>query len=75
MEVIKGNPIFTETDKPIYKPGQTIHGRMLVLNNNLVPVEQDLTIEITDAKGIKVFKENMMSNEYGVALFDLPLTS
>ncbi|MBN2488819.1 MAG: alpha-2-macroglobulin [Methanosarcinaceae archaeon] len=75
VEVVKGNPIFIETDKPIYKPGQTIHGRMLILNNNLVPVEQDLRVEISDAKGIKVFKEDLISNEYGVASFDLPLAS
>ena len=75
VEVVRNNPLFIETDKPIYKPGQIIHGRILSLNNNLVPVEQDITVEITDAKGIKVFKEEMSSNEYGVASFDLPLAS
>ncbi len=75
VEVVRNNPLFIETDKPIYKPGQTIHGRILSLNNNLVPVEQDILVEITDAKGIKVFKEEMSSNEYGVASFDLPLAS
>ncbi|AFV24188.1 A-macroglobulin like protein [Methanolobus psychrophilus R15] len=75
VEVVRNNPLFIETDKPIYKPGQTIHGRILSLNNNLVPVEQDILVEITDAKGIKVFKEEMRSNEYGVASFDLPLAS
>jgi len=75
VEVVRNNPLFIETDKPIYKPGQTIHGRILSLNNNLVPVEQDITVEITDAKGIKVFKKEMSSNEYGVASFDLPLAS
>ncbi|MDW7731505.1 MAG: alpha-2-macroglobulin family protein [Methanolobus sp.] len=75
VEVVKNNPLFIETDKPIYKPGQTIHGRILSLNNNLVPVEQDITVEITDAKGIKVFKQELSSNEYGVASFDMPLAS
>ncbi|WP_406670813.1 alpha-2-macroglobulin family protein [Methanolobus sp. ZRKC4] len=75
VEVVKNNPLFIETDKPIYKPGQTVHGRVLSLNNNLVPVEQDITLEITDAKGIKVFKEELRSNEYGVASFDMPLAS
>jgi CD109 antigen len=75
VDVVKNNPLFIETDKPIYKPGQTIHGRVLSLNNNLVPVEQDVTIEIADAKGIKVFKEELRSNEYGVISFDLPLAS
>lgn len=75
VEVVRNNPLFIETDKPIYKPGQTVHGRILSLNNNLVPVEEDIMVEITDAKGIKVFKEEMSSNEYGVASFDLPLAS
>jgi len=75
VEVVNNNPLFIETDKPIYKPGQTIHGRILSLNNNLIPVEEDITVEITDAKGIKVFKEELSSNEYGVASFDLPLAS
>ncbi|WP_342306268.1 alpha-2-macroglobulin family protein [Methanolobus sp. ZRKC5] len=75
VEVVKNNPLFIETDKPIYKPGQTIHGRILSLNNNLIPVGEDITIEITDAKSIKVFKEELSSNEYGVASFDLPLAS
>jgi CD109 antigen len=75
VEVVKNNPLFIETDKPIYKPGQTVHGRILSLNNNLVPVEQDINVEITDAKGIKVFKQELSSNEYGVACFDIPLAS
>ncbi|WP_235856166.1 MG2 domain-containing protein [Methanolobus halotolerans] len=75
VEVIKNNPLFIETDKPIYKPGQTVHGRILSLNNNLVPVEQDITVEITDAKGIKVFKQELSSNGYGVVSFDMPLAS
>ncbi|MBP1907880.1 alpha-2-macroglobulin family protein [Methanolobus bombayensis] len=75
VEVVNNNPLFIETDKPIYKPGQTIHGRILSLNNNLVPVQEDITVEITDSKGIKVFKKELKSNEYGVASFDLPLAS
>ncbi len=75
VEVVNNNPLFIETDKPIYKPRQTIHGRILSLNNNLIPVEEDITVEITDAKGIKVFKEELSSNKYGVTSFDLPLAS
>nr|HML25417.1 MG2 domain-containing protein [Methanomethylovorans sp.] len=75
LQVIRNNPIFIETDKPIYKPGQTIHGRLLTVNNNLLPVEQQTMVEIADAKGVKVFKENLTSNEYGVTYFDLPLAS
>jgi CD109 antigen len=38
IQVVQNNPIFIETDKPIYKPGQTIHVRLLCLNNNLMPL-------------------------------------
>lgn len=75
IQVVRNNPIFIETDKPIYKPGQIIHGRLLTVNNNLLPVEQETMVEIADAKGVKVFKENLTSNEYGVIYFDLPLAS
>ena len=56
IQVVQNNPIFIETDKPIYKPGQTVHVRLLCLNNNLVPVVQNTTVEISDGKGVKVFK-------------------
>ncbi|MGM0770495.1 MAG: MG2 domain-containing protein, partial [Halobacteriota archaeon] len=75
IQVVQNNPIFIETDKPIYKPGQTIHVRLLCLNNNMVPVVQNATVEISDAKGVKVFKDDLTTNKYGVAYFDLPLAS
>ncbi|MCD4820486.1 MAG: alpha-2-macroglobulin [Methanococcoides sp.] len=75
VKVVQNNPIFIETDKPIYKPGQIIHVRLLSLNNNLVPVVQNTTVEIADAKGVKIFKDDLVTNEYGVAFFDLPLAS
>ncbi len=75
IQVVQNNPIFIETDKPIYKPGQIIHVRLLCLNNNLVPLVQDTTVEISDAKGVKIFKDDLTTNEYGVAYFDLPLAS
>ncbi len=75
VQVVNNNPIFIETDKPIYKPGQTIHVRILCLNNELVPLVQESKVEIQDAKGIKVFKDELTTNEYGVAFFDLPLAS
>ncbi|MBA1342515.1 MAG: hypothetical protein C5S52_02835 [ANME-2 cluster archaeon] len=75
VRISKSNPIFIETDKPIYKPGQTVHGRILLLNNNLKPVEDSVELEIADANGIKVFREALETNGFGVATFDLPLSS
>jgi len=75
VKVREDAAVFIETDKPIYKPGQTIQGRVLVVNNNLYPLQRDTVIEIKDAKGIKIFKETEKTNILGVATFDLPLAT
>ena len=75
VRIAKSSALFLETDKPIYKPGQTIYSRILSLNNKLVPITGSVVVEISDAKGIKVFKEILDTNEYGVASFDMPLAS
>lgn len=67
--------LIIETDKPIYKPSQKIQGRVLTLDNNLKPINTRAIVEISDAKGIKVFRENLSTNDFGVASFELPLAS
>jgi hypothetical protein len=63
------------TDKPLYQPGQLIHIRALALRPfDLAPVaSQDLTFEVEDAKGNKVFKRTHKTSEYGVAAEDFQL--
>ena len=65
---------FLETDKPIYKPGQTIHIRLITVNDKLRPIEEPVTIEILDAKGIKIFRSQLNTDEYGMASLELPLS-
>ena len=65
--------LLIETDKPIYKPGQTIYGRVLALNTELRPVEVSLNVSISDAKGTKIFREGLTTSEFGVAPFELVL--
>ncbi len=67
--------LFVETDKPIYRPGQTIKGRVLMLNHELLPASESSVITITDAKSIKLFQEEVTANSFGVAPFELPLAS
>ena len=67
--------LLIETDKPIYKPGQTIYGRVLALNTELKPVEVSLNVSISDAKGTKIFKKDLTTNEFGVAPFELVLAN
>lgn len=74
VKVEKSFLTFIETDKPIYKPGQTIGISLYTLNGELRPVEETVTVEILDAKGIKVFRTEMTTDEYGMARFELPLS-
>ena len=67
--------LFLETDKPIYKPGQEIRIRALRMNSDLKPVAGPVTVEIQDAKGIKVYKQAVEADEYGMASASLPLST
>ncbi len=75
LRVEEGTLVFLETDKPIYKPGQTIHIRVLTLDTMLKPWPVDVTIEVQDAKGIKVFKQDVSTDDYGMVSLDLPLST
>ncbi len=67
--------IFVESDKPIYKPGQTIRMRAFTLDAELKPLSESLTIEVQDAKGIKIFRRETQTDDYGVATLDLPIST
>ncbi|NLH16164.1 MAG: alpha-2-macroglobulin [Phycisphaerae bacterium] len=67
--------LLIETDKPIYKPGQTIQGRVLVLSNQLQPRPRPLEVQVSDGKGVKVFRKSLEANAFGVAPFELPLAN
>ncbi|HEX9896646.1 MAG TPA: alpha-2-macroglobulin family protein [Dehalococcoidales bacterium] len=74
IRVEKSFVVFVETDKPIYKPGQTIQMRVLTLDPELKPTTEPVTIEVLDAKGIKIFRSIVTTDEYGMASLDLPLS-
>ncbi len=67
--------IFLESDKPIYKPGQTIHIRVVTLNSELKPVSESVAVEILDAKGIKIFRQEIATDDYGLASLELPISA
>ena len=67
--------LFLETDKPIYKPGQELRIRALRLNTDLKPIPGPVTLEIQDAKGIKVYKREVEAGEFGMAEASLPLST
>ena len=67
--------VFVETDKPIYKPGQTINMRVLTLDSELKPLTESATVEVLDAKGIKIFRTEVDTDEYGMATLELPISN
>src|SRR3990172_163528 len=75
VQVQQGTLLFLETDKPIYKPGQTVHIRVVALNSELKPLSTQVTVEVQDAKAIKVFKKDVTTDEFGMAKLDLPLST
>jgi len=75
VQIEDGTLVFVETDKPIYKPGQTVHIRVLTLDPTLRPVPGAVTVDVLDAQGIKVFKREVTTDEYGMAALDLPLST
>ena len=75
VQVTEGLLIFLETDKPIYKPGQQIEARIITLDSELLPKPSGVTIEVLDAKGIKVARKEVETDEYGMGHFSLPLST
>jgi 5-hydroxyisourate hydrolase-like protein (transthyretin family) len=73
---IKSAPrVLLVTDKPLYQPGQLMHIRALALQAfTLHPVgDSDLTFEVEDAKGNKVFKRTQKTSDHGIAAVDFQL--
>jgi hypothetical protein len=61
--------ILLTTEKPIYQPGQTIHARALALDraHHEATADRNLTFELEDSKGNKVFKKAAKTDRFGVA--------
>jgi uncharacterized protein YfaS (alpha-2-macroglobulin family) len=65
------------TDKPLYQPGQTIHIRALTLSQpEMKPLtESEVTFEVEDAKGNKVFKVHKETDRFGISHTDFVLAN
>ena len=75
VRVEAGAILFLESDKPIYKPGETVRLRVLSLNSALRPVAGQSTVEAADAKGLKIFRKIVAIDEWGMATIELPLST
>jgi len=67
--------VLLTTEKPIYQPGQTIHVRALALDraNHAAAAERNLTFEVEDSRGNKVFKKATRTDEFGIASAEFSL--
>ncbi|MGA8311458.1 MAG: MG2 domain-containing protein, partial [Terriglobales bacterium] len=67
--------ILLTTEKPIYRPGQTIHVRALALDrsNHEAAADHRLTFELEDSRGNKVFKKVTATDKFGIGSAEFAL--
>jgi hypothetical protein len=67
--------IMLTTGKPVYQPGQTIHVRALALDraSHRADAERNLTFEVEDSRGNKVFKKSTATDRFGIAAAEFSL--
>jgi 5-hydroxyisourate hydrolase-like protein (transthyretin family) len=63
------------SDKPLYQPGQVIHMRALALSTFDLTPAHGATVHflVEDAKGNKVYREDVAASNFGVAASDFQL--
>jgi hypothetical protein len=71
----KAYAIYLVTDKPVYQPGQIIHMRALSLQEPMMngAAGKLVTMSVEDAKGNKVFKKVIETDEFGIVSCDFQL--
>ena len=74
VKVEEGTIVFVETDKPIYKPGQTVHIRVLTLDPQLRPWTSAVVVEAQDASGTKIYRKEAKTDDFGMLQLDLPVS-
>jgi uncharacterized protein YfaS (alpha-2-macroglobulin family) len=75
VRITRRYQILLTTDKPIYQPSQTMHLRALALRQPALKAvaNADAIIEVRDAKGNKVLKRFVKTNDFGIAATDFVL--
>ncbi|XP_030803233.1 ovostatin-like [Camarhynchus parvulus] len=67
--------VFVQTDKPIYKPGQTVRFRVVALDLNFKPVQEKYPlIAIQDPRGNRILQWQNVKSEMNIVQLEFPLT-
>jgi len=69
---------YVQTERPVYRPGQTIHWKMIVRQDNdgvyeLPPPGTEVNLTVQDPNGDSLLKKTVTLNEMGTASGDIPL--
>jgi hypothetical protein len=77
VQVQRNSRLLLTLDKPLYQPGQTMYLRSLALRKPALAPEanQDTLFEVLDGKGNKVFRQAVLSDEFGVAATEFKLAN
>ncbi|NXM78015.1 OVOS protein, partial [Serilophus lunatus] len=68
------NALFIQTDKPMYKPGQTVMFRVVTLDTQFRPVQETYPrIIIEDPEQNKIFQWLEVTSEHGIIQLSFPL--
>uniref|UniRef100_A0A8C4PQJ0 Alpha-2-macroglobulin n=1 Tax=Equus asinus asinus TaxID=83772 RepID=A0A8C4PQJ0_EQUAS len=71
----KESLVFVQTDKPIYKPGQTVKFRVVVLDENFYPLNELVSFLISDPKENRIAQWQNLMLESGLKQLTFPLSS
>uniref|UniRef100_A0A3B3QDC0 NTR domain-containing protein n=1 Tax=Paramormyrops kingsleyae TaxID=1676925 RepID=A0A3B3QDC0_9TELE len=66
---------FIQTDKPIYKPGQTVHFRIVSLDTTFAPVDQLCCVSIQDPKFNRIAQWTNVRTDQKIQQLSHPLSS
>jgi hypothetical protein len=70
---------YVYTDRPVYRPGHTVHIKAIVRKENKdaldLPDEQTLKLTVNDADGKTVFKQDVPVSAHGTVTADLTLAT
>jgi len=77
ITIARSYKIYLSSDKPVYRPGQTLHMRALVLDaNTFRPVsDQDIAFVALNPSGHSISLHQRRLSEYGVAAADVALAA
>ncbi|WP_322801527.1 Ig-like domain-containing protein [Thermoflexus sp.] len=69
--------VYWQTDKPIYRPGQTVHFKAIVRSDDdaryAPPANRTFPVRIEDPEGREVYSTTLTLNEFGTAEGAFPL--